>query len=159
MKALRLLLPHAVLLALPAAAMAQTGFPVTPTTPQSFKFKPTGQTANAGATVSPSPVPAVRQTTYLTLGQVRQWKSADGQSRIGQLIAWEQSVATIPVTAKTSPAAASAAPPVNGKPTIVRDGKIRLLIDHKPYEVPLDRLGPDEQKHIQQFQASLAGKP
>ncbi|RYD34707.1 MAG: hypothetical protein EOP86_10335 [Verrucomicrobiaceae bacterium] len=161
MKALRLILPCAILSALSAAAPAQTPVPVTPATPQSFKFKPTGQTSTAGATIAPAPVPAVKQTTYLTLGRMRQWTNAQGNPRIGQLIAWEQTVVTVPVTSpdakKTS--ADATPPPVSGKPTIVRDGKIRLLIDRKPYEVPLDRLAPADQDYIKQFEASLAQKP
>lgn len=162
MKAFRQLLSLAALPALTSmlSAQAVTPIPVTPTTPQSFKIKPVGESASAGATVAPSAVPAVKQTTYVTLGSPRQWKSADGNSRIGTLIAWEQSVLTIPVTDKNNPAAGKATPPsIAGKPTIVRDGKIRLLIERKAYEVPLDRLGSDEQDYIQKFQTSLAAKP
>ncbi|RYD17745.1 MAG: hypothetical protein EOP88_24985 [Verrucomicrobiaceae bacterium] len=101
-KALRLILPQAALLALPFTALSQTNFPVTPTTPQSFKFRPVGQSMDTGATVAPSAVPAVKRTTCLTLGQVRQWKSSDGNSRVGQLIAWEQSVTTVKVPANTN---------------------------------------------------------
>lgn len=164
MKAPRLIFANAALVALALTVSVQaqvtTPIPVTPTTPQSFKFKPVGESANAGATVAPSAVPAVKQTTYVTLGTPRQWKSADGNSRIGTLIAWEQSVVTIPVTDKNNPASGKAtAPPIAGKPTIVRDGKIRLLIERKAYEIPLDRLGADEKDYVQKFETALAAKP
>lgn len=72
MKAPRLIFANAALVALALTVSVQaqvtTPIPVTPTTPQSFKFKPVGESANAGATVAPSAVPAVKQTTYVTLG-------------------------------------------------------------------------------------------
>lgn len=155
MKTVRLLFSASTLMSFPLCAFAQVA---TPTTPTSFSIKPVGNTAEVGATVAKASVPAVKQTTYLTLSPARQWISADGKSKIGQLIAWEQSVAVVTTTstaAKTDPTP----PPLKGKPTMLRDGKVRLLIDHKPYEVPLDRLNEDARTYISQLHAAIAAKP
>ena len=137
------------LFAFPAAAFAQ----VVPTTPTKFTTRPVGgATATNGATITPSSTaPAVRHVTYLTLSPLRQWTSTDGKSLMGKLIAYEESVSNHPVP--------QSAAPITTQPTVLRDGKARLLVDRKAYEVPLERLGPEEQKFIQQLQAALAAKP
>ena len=144
-------LTPALLLAIPASAFAQA----VPTTPTKFNTKPVGAaTATTGATINPaSTAPTVKHITYLTLSPLQQWTSTDGKSRMGKLIAWEETITTGPV-----PVAATA-PPITTRPTVIKDGKARLLIDNKAYEVPLDRLDPAAQKFIQQLQANLAAKP
>lgn len=154
MKKARSIFSVSLLMLLPVLASAQ----VTPTTPTSFSIRPVGNTAEVGATVSKTSVPAVKQTTYITLCPARQWISADGKSKIGQLIAWEQSVAVVAVTS-TAAKPETTPPPLTGKPTVLRDGKVRLLIDHKPYEVPVDRLNEDARTYISQLQAAIAAKP
>jgi hypothetical protein len=147
-----LFLPALLFLGLSAAAPAQ----VVPTTPTKFDIKPvTGPTASAGATISPnSTKPTVRQTTYLTLSDLRQWKSTDGKTLMGKLIAWEETVTTT-----TSTPAPVADKPITNKPTVLKNNKARLLVDNKAFEVPLDRLGAEEQKFIQQLHTRLTAKP
>jgi hypothetical protein len=43
-------------------------------------------------------------------------------------------------------------------PTVVRDGKARLLVDAKVYEVTLQSFAPDERKLIEDTRAALAAK-
>ena len=133
MKTSRCLTP-ALLLAIPAAALAQ----VVPTTPTKFSTKPVGAaTATTGAAISPpSTAPAVKQITYLTLSPLRQWTSTDGKTLMGKLIAWEETV---------TPG--------------LKNNQVRLLVDHKAYPVPLERLDPDARKFIGELEAQLAAKP
>lgn len=130
---------------------------VVPATPTKFDIKPvTGPTASAGATITPKTTsPAVRQTTYLTLSELRQWTSSDGMTLMGKLIAWEETVIT---TTRGSP------PPVaekllTDKPTVLKDGKARLLIDNKAFTLPLTRLDAESRKFIQELHARLSAKP
>jgi hypothetical protein len=143
-----LFLSLAAVLAFPRICPAQVAVP---TTPKKFDIKPiTGSTATAGATVNPSSTaPSVRQTTYLTLSPLRQWSSSDGKTLMGKLIAWEETTTT---TAAKAPADAAA---ITTRPTIVRGDKVRLLIDHKAFEIPLARLGAGEQEFIQKLQTYL----
>ena len=144
-------LTSALLLAVPAAALAQ----VVPTTPTKFSTKPVGAaTATTGATINPpSTAPTVKHITYLTLSPLRQWTSTDGRTLMGKLIAWEETVTTGP-----APQSATA-PPVTTQPTVLKNNQIRLLIDHKAYPVPLERLDPDARKFIGELQAHLVAKP
>lgn len=137
------------LLLFPVLGQAQA----VPTTPTKFDIKPvTGPTSSAGATISPkSTAPMVRQTTYVALSPLRQWTSSDGKTLMGKLIAWEESVTT---TAGTPPPVAQKL--LTEKPTVLKDGKARLLIDNKAYELPLARLDGESQKFIQQLHDQLA---
>ena len=145
----------AFLLAFPGTALAQ----VVPTTPTKFSIKPVGNpTASTGATINRTPATtssSIRQITYLTLSPRRQWKSTDGKSLMGKLIAWEETVTT--TKGSTAPTLSSA--PIATKPTILKDNKVRFLVDQKSYEVPLDRLAAEEQKFIKDLQTAIAAKP
>lgn len=147
-----LFLPALLLLGLPPAVPAQA----VPTTPTKFDTKPvTGPTSSAGATIAPnSTKPVIRQTTYLTLSDLRQWTSTDGKTLMGKLIAWEETV-----TNSTAAPAPVADKPITGKPTVLKNNKARLLVDRKAYEIPLERLGPAEQKFIQELHSRLTAKP
>ena len=144
-------LTSSLLLAVPGAALAQ----VVPTTPTKFSTKRVGAaTATTGATINPpSTTPTVKHITYLTLSPLRQWTSTDGRTLMGKLIAWEETVTTGP-----APQSATA-PPVTTRPTVLKNNQVRLLIDHKAYPVPLERLDPDARKFIGELQAHLAAKP
>ena len=52
----------------------------------------------------------------------------------------------------------NAAPAMPAKITVVRDGKARLLVNSKPYEVALDRLGEDEQNFIKGTETNVNAK-
>ena len=145
----------AFLLAFPGAALAQ----VVPTTPTKFSIKPVGSpTASTGATINRNPATtssSIRQVIYLTLTPLRQWNSTDGKSLMGKLIAWEETF----TTTKGSTAPTPPSSPIATKPTVLKDNKVRFLIDQKSYEVPLDRLAAEEQKFIKDLQTAIAAKP
>lgn len=127
-----------------------------PTTPKNFTMRKMGDTSASAGIASPTkPAETVyRMVTYVALTPPRQWKSADGRSLLGKLIAFEDMV----VESK------NVAPPANEKPvmpatiTVVRDGKARLLVDQKPFEVSLDRLGEDEKTFVKNIDAAVKAK-
>ncbi len=41
------------------------------------------------------------------------------------------------------------------KPTLIREGKVRLLINKKPVEIPLERLSNDDRKYVEDLNARL----
>jgi len=130
---------------------------VVPTTPTKFDMRRMGDASSSSAGVNAKPKPpqtTYREVTYVTLSPPRQWKSTDGKSLLGKLIAFEDFVVT---TTGSKPDPAAPAPTMPAKPTVVRDGKARLLIGSKAFEVPMDRLGEDEKKFILQIQTSIAG--
>jgi hypothetical protein len=128
---------------------------VVPTTPTRFTTRGVGSSSSADsvgvATVKPKVLS--RTVTHIVLGTPRQWKMVDGRSFIGKLIAFEDLV-TVPKEDGTP----GATPPVPPKPTIVRNGSARFLVNSKPYELPLDRLGPDERKFIEETRLAFAAK-
>ena len=119
-----------------------------------------GGVSNTGASTGASIVsrpsqskPIVQQIIYIVISEARQWTSTDGKTLMGKLIAWEETVTTGP-----APQSATA-PPVTTRPTVLKNNQVRLLIDHKAYPVPLERLDPDARKFIGELQAHLVAKP
>ena len=150
---MKTLLPLAVLIAfstsLPLHAQV---IPATPATPTKFDTRGIGDGIKGGGAVNVAPPrmqTVVKTTTHIVLGEPRQWKMSDGKSFIGKLIAFEDIVMM---------GNAATAPVVPKKPTVVRDGKARLFVDGKSYEVALDRLGAEERKFIEGTQAAIAAK-
>lgn len=141
-----LCIPAVILLASPLAAISQ----VVPTTPTKFSTRGVGNSADSGsvgvATVKPQVT--TRQITHIVLGEPRQWKMIDGKSFIGKLIAFEDIVVE----------AQKGAPAVPAKPTLVRNGNARFLVNSKAYELPMARLGADEQKFIEETRTAIAAK-
>ena len=122
---------------------------VVPATPKKFETRRIGDAVSGGSTVNVTPPrvqPTVRTVTHIVLGEPRQWKMADGNSFVGKLIAFEDIVTEGNTTT---------APAVPKNPTIVRDGKARVLVNSKPYEIALDRLGADERKFIEETRVAL----
>lgn len=144
-----------ILLALAPLLCAQV---VLPTTGRKFETRTiNGSGGNTGVSVKPSPT-KTRLTSYFLLGDPRQWKSTDGKSLLGAIIAYEDSV--IEFEAASSAAAKEAvdkAPPAKlpAKPTLIREGKIRLLVSQKPVEVPLARLSDEDRKYVDDLNARL----
>ena len=97
----------------------------------------------------------VRTITYIALSEARQWKSADGRKLLGKLIAFEDVTVEVKIAPGQQPQPA-APPQMPDKPTVVRDGQARLLINTKPSEVPLTRLSEDDQKFIEALRANIA---
>jgi hypothetical protein len=109
-------------------------------------------------TTKPAPPTKTKLTSYFLLGDPRQWKSTDGKSLLGAIITFEDSVIEFDVE---NPAAAreaaqkAPAPQMPAKPTLIREGKIRLLVNQKPVEVPLDRLSDEDRKYVEDLNARL----
>lgn len=125
---------------------------VVPTTPTKFDTRRIGDAASGGASVNvlpPRTQTTVRTITHIVLGEPRQWKMADGKSFLGKLIAFEDIV---------QEGNATTAPAVPKNPTVVRGGNARVLVNAKPFEIALDRLGADERKFIEDTRVTLAAK-
>lgn len=73
------------------------------------------------------------------LSAVRDWQDEKGRTVQGKLIAFD---------------AAGAEP--EKQPTVVRDGKVRLLVKQKSYELPLNRLVAGDQEFVGKLVADLA---
>lgn len=134
-----------LLASLPLAAQ------VVPATPTKFDTRRLGDAASGGASVNVTPPRTqtiVRTITHIVLGEPRQWKMADGKFFIGKLIAFEDLVSVGNATA----------PAVPKNPTVVRDGKARVLVNAKPFEIALDHLDADERKFIEDTRSTLAAK-
>ncbi|MHB1079228.1 MAG: hypothetical protein ACYC67_07480 [Prosthecobacter sp.] len=149
-----------ILLAMTAPLCAQV---VLPTTGRKFDTRTingSGGTSgvSVNATTKPAPPTKTRLTSYFILGEPRQWKSTDGKSLLGTIIIFEDAViefeAATPAAARE--AAGKAPPPkMPEKPTLIREGKIRLLVNQKPVEVPLERLSNDDRKYVEDLNARL----
>jgi aspartate 1-decarboxylase len=151
-----------VLLAL-AAALPLAAQVVNPTTGKKFETRTiNGSGGNNGVSINgsttPMPPPKAKLVSYFSLSESRQWKSSDGRSLLGSIIAFEESV--IEIDAANSAAAKEAAqkaPPAKlpEKPTLIRDGKVRLLVNNKPYEVALELLSGEDRKFVEDLNARL----
>jgi len=147
-------------LALPARAQ------VVPATPTKFGKRDVGAGASSSTSISnsgtgsatagvsqPKTEAMVRTTTYIAVSPSRQWTSNDGRPLLAKLIGFEDVVTEVP---KSDIAALNAKPVMPpGKPTVLRDGKVRLLVDHKPVEVPLDRLSAADQEFVNSIKRTL----
>lgn len=143
------LLAAAVLLAfsgsLPLCAQA------VPTTPTKFDTKRIGEAASGGGTVGftpQKPQVTMKTITHIVLGEPRQWMMSDGKFFVGKLIAFEDLVAE----------GHAATPAVPKNPTVLRNGKARVLVNSKPFEIALERLGAEERKLIEDTSAAVAAK-
>lgn len=154
MKAILILL----LAALPLAAQV-----VLPTTGKKFVTRDINGSGGSNAVsisgnTKPAAPPKARLTSFFSFTDTRQWKSNDGRSLLGSLICYEEAVLEIDATnVAAAREAAQKAPPAKmpEKPTLVRDGKIRLLVNNKPVEVPLDRLSDDDRKFAEDLIAKV----
>jgi hypothetical protein len=97
--------------------------------------------AETGAAIQPRE-PQVRQVTYLVLSDTRQWTSADGREIFGKLVAFEEMVVE-------ESGGEVVAPKPPARPTVVRGGSIRLLVDRKVSVVPLERLSEEDRKFVE----------
>jgi hypothetical protein len=146
----------ALLLLGTATAMAQV---VIPATPKNFTKRIEGSGgASIGPGLAPStpkPPPVVRTTLYYTLSDSRQWTSTDGKPLLAKLVAFEEHV----IETQGSQSAPAAPPPsMPANPTVVRDGKARLLSGNKPYEIPLERLSQPDRDFIEGIRAAIIAR-
>jgi uncharacterized Zn-binding protein involved in type VI secretion len=147
---MKTLLPLAVLIAFSTVPPLRAQ--VVPATPTKFDTRGIGDTVKGGGAVNVTPQrtqTTVRTITHIVLGEPRQWKMSDGKSFIGKLIAFEDIVVE---------GNATAAPVVPKNPTVVRDGKARVLVNSKPFEIALDRLGAEERKFIEETRSAVEAK-
>ncbi len=144
------LFPAAVFASL---AMLPLSAQVVPVTPTKFDTRRLGDAlSSGGSTVNVAPQrnqTTVRTVTHIVLGEPRQWKMTDGKFFVGKLIAFEDIV---------QEGNAATAPAVPKNPTVVRGGNARVLVNSKPFEIALDRLGADERKFIEDARVAMAAK-
>src|SRR6476660_371118 len=121
---------------------------VVPANPTKFKTRDIGDATSGGVEVIPrngAESKKVRYVTHIVLSVSRQWLSTAGKLVEGKLIAFED-LAVEAEAGATPPA--NSAPPAH--PTVVRDGKVRLLNKQKPVELAITRLSAGDQEFIQQ---------
>ncbi len=146
-----------------AVALPLSAQVVLPATGKKFDTRTiNGSGGNTGVSVNntaqPAPPTKTKLTSYFLLGDPRQWKSTDGKSLLGAIIIFEDAViefdAANPAAARE--AAQKAPPPkMPDKPTLIREGKIRVLVNQKPVEVPLERLSEADRKYVEDLNARL----
>jgi hypothetical protein len=117
-----------------------------------------GNTVNGGvdggATISGKQTPPKkRYTTHIILAETRIWRNADGRTKEGKLLAFEDVVVEVPGDVAETP---MPVPPAN--PTLVRNGKVRMLIGKEIFEVAVSSLVKIDQDYIEGIRASLAKK-
>ncbi|HBJ85552.1 MAG TPA: hypothetical protein DDZ88_17070, partial [Verrucomicrobiales bacterium] len=56
----------------------------------------------------------------------------------------------------TTTTTTTAAPILPARPTVIRQGQIRLLVQQKAFELPLDRLSQADRDFIQERDAAIA---
>ena len=152
--------PNALVTGIVLAGMvhAQT---VVPANPGKFTPRPIGGGVSPGVEVIPKdpPKPAsARYTTHIVLSDARIWSATDGRTIQGKLIAFEDLVAEVPKGA-TEPAI----PPRPARPTAIRGGKARLMVNQKTFEIELSKLSQPDQDFIRQIESGIekqaAAKP
>lgn len=98
--------------------------------------------------------PVVKTITYLTLSESRQWTSSDGKALLAKLIAFEDIV-----TESTDTTSAPQPPAMpTTTPTLIKDGKVRLLVNRKPFELAVDRLSQPDRDFIENLRAAIQKK-
>lgn len=137
------------------AAAGPAAGQVVPATPQRPITRGTGGNLNGGGAIDPKQkdTKTVRFVTHVVLSASRIWRNGDGRTLEGKLIAFEDVVHQTPVGAAEPPAPE---PPKN--PTVVSNGKVRLLVGKKAYELPISRLVKIDQDFIEQVRAGFAKK-
>lgn len=132
---------------------------VVPATPTKFGMRGVGAGTSGNSSTSiglapnaANPKPVVKQISYISLSESRQWTSNDGRTLIGKLIAFEQSEEVL----AEGQAPSTEAPKLPARPTVIRDGKTRLLVEQKPFELPLERLSEADQEFVRKLDATIA---
>lgn len=139
--------------------ISQTAYSqVVPTTPTKFGKRSTGAMTTGSSTIdtgaaTQQPKPIIKQVSYIALSDARQWTSSDGKALVGKLIAWEQQEE---ILASAADAGKMDQVQLPTRPTILRGQSIRLLIDQKPFEVPLERLSQADRDFITERDAAIA---
>jgi hypothetical protein len=130
---------------------------VVPTTPTKFATRGLGDgmsSSGVGLSSPPKTEPMVRVVSYIALAETRQWTSADGKAAIGKLIAFEE--LSVETTRSAAAASQPEMPKLQGKPTVVSNGKVRLLVNNKPFETTLDRLSTADRAFVEKIRAAVS---
>jgi len=132
---------------------------VVPTTPTKFGKRSTGAMSTGSSTIDTGAAPAqntkpiIKQVSYIALSDSRQWTSSDGKALVGKLIAWEQQEEILASAAEAGKMEQVKLP---SRPTVLRGQSVRLLIDQRPFEVPLDRLSQADRDFVSERDAAIA---
>jgi len=130
---------------------------VVPAAPNQFQSRSIGGGASIGGGVEVVPKEeAAKKTRYIThivLSESHIWSSTDGKILTGKLIAFEDMVVETP-----QGAAAPVTPTPPAHPTLIRDGKVRLLVNQKAVEIPLERIAEADRELITNIKAALDKK-
>jgi len=138
---------------------------VVPATPKKFTTRAVGHGGSASVGIEPAPEAPrkVREVTYVVLSPQRTFLSSDGKSLLGKLLAFDQTVVEReeqkPVAGEPAKQESPAPSATAAKPTVVRDGKVRLLVNAKVFELPLARLSEEDRKFIEGIRAKVEGTP
>ncbi len=133
--------------------MAQVEIPGNPLVkPGKSTTRKTGGGTDTGISVVPSQ-PEQRHITFIVLSESRMWTSADGKPLDAKLIAFEDLVVPVP---QGSAEPVMPKPPAH--PTVVREGKVRLLVNKKPVALPLERLSEADRTFVETVKTNLARK-
>lgn len=114
--------------------------PVTPATPTGFETRGTGSGSGVGVRVK-EVERKVKKVHYIAVTESRVWTSADGRLVRAALLAYEQ-----------GPVREDSSEPL----TLVRDGKIRLLLEKRKQlvEYALEKLSKADQAHVKKLVAA-----
>jgi hypothetical protein len=129
---------------------------VVPANPENFTKRSIGGATSGGVEVQPrngDKPQAVRYVTYIILSVDRFWTSTEGKLIQGKLIAFEDMVTEVPKGAAPPP---NPTPPE--EPTVVRDGRIRLLMNNKPVVVSLTRFSAGDLEFVEQVRKAYTKK-
>ncbi len=138
-------------------AMAQVDIPrnpvVRPGTPGGFKGRSTGSNLDPGASVVvPEKAATVRYVTHVVLFDYRMWSNSEGKPLEAKLIAFEDLVVEAPKGTEPK------MPTPPERPTVIKDGKVRLLVGDKPSIVAMDKLSVGDQEFVKDIDAAIARK-
>ena len=137
-----------------SSVQAQADFPGNPLVgPKKYTTRSVGGGVDSGASVESGSQgdPQVRYVTYIVLFENRFWTNAVAKPLHAKLIAFEDLVIE---TSNGATEPKMAAPPAH--PTVLRDGKVRLLVNKKPVEVALSSLSVADQEFVGQIRDALA---
>jgi len=155
MKTARLLTILGWVVAGGSTAVAQVDIPrnpvVRPGTAGGFKGRSTGNHVDPGATITEKPE-NVRYVTHVVLFDYRMWSNSEGKPLEAKLIGFEDLVVEAPKGTEPK----MPAPPA--RPTVIKDGKVRLLVNNKPAIVPMDKLSVGDQEFVKDIDAAIARK-
>lgn len=129
--------------------------PYNPTVdPKGYRTRSAGGNIDPGAKIVQPPKQAnVRYVTHVVLYDTRIWTSAQGKPLEAKLIAFEDLIVEGP-----KGGAQPVAPNPPAKPTVVRQGKVRLLVNNKPVAVGLDTLSEGDQDFVRDIQTAVDKK-